>query len=285
MLNTNGLRIANDEEFVRQLSEFRGRFEIYLQFDGFKEETYSYLRGNKELLKTKLKAIENLKKYKIPITLVCTLENGINDDEIGKIFEFAVNTSGIRGINFQPITYFGRVNEKNDHRLTLSGVISRLIEQTKGVIIKDDIVPLPCDVNRVAVSYFYRDKNGFVPLTRYLKVKSYLPLIDNTFAFDAEKIIKENNISIKGCCSLSFLGDLKRIIPKDYTKMNSEEKRGWWDNHSFRISIVSFIDKYNFDIKSMKKECVHFITPDLKRIPFSAYNLFYRERYLNLINK
>jgi len=279
MLNTNGLKIANDEEFVRELSQFRGRFEIYLQFDGFKPETYDYLRGNKDLLKIKLKAIENLRKYKIPITLVCTIENGINDDEIGKIFDFAVNTLGIRGINFQPVTYFGRTRAKNENRLTLSGVIKRLIEQTKGAIKKNDLVPLPCDVNRIAVSYFYRDKSGFVPLTRYFKVKSYLPLIDNTFAFDAEKIIKDHkkDFLIKSCCSLSFLSSLKMIIPKNYNSMGDEERRAWWDEHSFRVSVVSFIDKFNFDVKSMKKECVHFITPDLKRIPFSSYNIFYRK--------
>jgi uncharacterized radical SAM superfamily Fe-S cluster-containing enzyme len=45
MLNTNGLRIARDENFAKELSKFRDRFEIYLQFDGFKESTYKHLRG------------------------------------------------------------------------------------------------------------------------------------------------------------------------------------------------------------------------------------------------
>ena len=99
LLNTNGTKIAEDENFVKELSKFRGRFAIYLQFDGFKENTYKYLRGNKDLLRIKLKAIENLRKYKIPITLVCTLEKGINDDEIGKLLKFGINNPGIRGIN------------------------------------------------------------------------------------------------------------------------------------------------------------------------------------------
>jgi len=282
MLNTNGLRIAADEEFVKKLSEFRGRFEIYLQFDGFKESTYKHLRGRGDLLKTKLKAIENLKKYKIPVTLVATIEKGINEDELGKMFEFAINTPGIRGINFQPVTFFGRNNSvETQNRITLSGVIDRLEIQTSGALKKVDIVPLPCDVERVAVCYFYRDRKGFIPLTRHFDVKSYLPLIDNTFGFDAEKILKENkrkNPILSCCVNTSFLGGLARIIPRNYDSMAEEEKVEWWDNYSFRISVVSFLDKYNFDIKSMKKECVHFITPELKRIPFSSYNMFHRKK-------
>lgn len=280
MLNTNGLRIAKDEEFVKKLSEFRGRFEIYLQFDGFKDTTYQFLRGNKNLLKTKLKSIENLIKYKIPITLVATIQKGINDDEIGKIFEFAVNTRGIRGINFQPVAFFGRTkNVDTGDRITLSGIINRLEKQTKGSIMRKDIVPLPCNIHRVGVSYFYRDEKGFFPLTRKLDVKNYLPIIDNTFAFDADKILEDKS-NLIGCCSCfsKFFSDFGKLIPKDYKKLNDEDKRTWWDEHSFRLSIVSFIDKYNLDMASMKKECVHFITPDLKRIPFSSYNMFHRKK-------
>ncbi|MBU0471647.1 MAG: radical SAM protein, partial [Nanoarchaeota archaeon] len=73
MLNTNGLRAGEDEDFVKKLSKFKGRFEIYLQFDGLSQQSYTKLRG-KDLAKIKLKAINNLTKYKIPITLVSTIK-------------------------------------------------------------------------------------------------------------------------------------------------------------------------------------------------------------------
>ncbi len=278
MLNTNGLRIAKDENFVKELSKFRGRFEIYLQFDGFKESTYKTLRG-KNWFPEKMKTIENLRKYKIPIMLVSTIEAGVNDDEIGKIFEFGMNTRGIRGVNFQPVAFFGRTrNAKTKNRTTLSGIIERLEEQTKGTVKKTDIVPLPCNTHRVAVSYFYKDKDGFFPLTRKIDVRSYLPLIDNTFAFDADKILEDKS-NLIGCCNCfaKFFSSFEKLIPSNYRKMSTDEKMDWWDEHSFKISVVSFIDKYNFDMASMKKECVHFITPDFKRIPFSSYNMFYRK--------
>jgi uncharacterized radical SAM superfamily Fe-S cluster-containing enzyme len=281
MLNSNGLRIANDEEFVKQLSQFRDRFEIYLQFDGFSEKTYKFLRGDENLLKIKLKAIENLQKYKIPITLVVTVKKGLNDKEIGKIIKFGMKTPFIRGINFQSICYFGR-NPDNDfkNRITLSGIVKEI--ESQAGLKKGDIVPLPCDVHSVAVSYFYKKNGKFYPLTRDFNVKSYLPIIDNTFAFDADKIIRDKKelITQPGIicdCMKSFLKNTNSLIPDFYSKLTEEQKTEWWDNNTFRISVVSFMDAYNFYTSSIKKECVHIITPDLKRIPFSVYNMLYRK--------
>jgi uncharacterized radical SAM superfamily Fe-S cluster-containing enzyme len=45
----------------------------------------------------------------------------------------------------------------------------------------------------------------------------------------------------------------------------------------FRIVIVQFLDKYNFCVATVKRSCIHFVTPQQKIIPFDTYNLFYRE--------
>jgi hypothetical protein len=46
----------------------------------------------------------------------------------------------------------------------------------------------------------------------------------------------------------------------------------------FRILIVQFIDAQSFDLRSIKKTCVHIAHPDGKRlIPFDTYNMFYRD--------
>ncbi len=282
MLNTNGIKIAEDEEFVKELSKFKGKFEIYLQFDGFDSKTYSHLRG-RDLLKLKYKAIENLIKYEIPITLVATIEKGINDNQIGKIIDYGIKTKYIRGINFQAITYFGRLkNIDTSNRITLSGIIKRIEEQASDLFQKGDIIPLPCNVERVAVTYMAKSENGkFIPITRNVKIKNYLPLIDNTFAFDADKILKNKAKEIfnpqSSCNCMNFIKDIKNIIPLNFTFKSKEEKIKYVNENTFRISITSFIDVYNFDLKSMQKECVHIITPDLKKIPFSSYNMFYRK--------
>ena len=64
MLNTNGIRIAEDPDFVKELSKFKGRFEIYLQFDSFDDDIYTKIRG-RSLKKIKEQAVNNLKEYNI----------------------------------------------------------------------------------------------------------------------------------------------------------------------------------------------------------------------------
>ncbi|MCP4155990.1 MAG: radical SAM protein [bacterium] len=96
MLNTNGSRMAEDIDFVKELTRFESGFEVYLQFDGFKKETHMQLRGN-DLRQMKLEAIANLTKYGVPVTLVPTIIKGINDDEIGGIVDFGLKTACISG--------------------------------------------------------------------------------------------------------------------------------------------------------------------------------------------
>lgn len=282
MLNTNGLRIANDENFVKELGQFVGGFEIYLQFDGFDDGAYKHLRG-RELNKIKQKAINNLVKYKIPITLVSTIQRGVNDAEIGKIVEFAINTKYIRGVNFQPVAFFGRLNNiDSKNRITITGVMNEIEKQTNSMIKKQDFIPLPCNVDRVAITYLYKTDEGFIPLTRNLNVKDYLPVIRNTFQFNPESFLKDLTkkafSSTSTCCDyLSLINKFRKFIPKKYFLKSKEEKIEYISENTFRISITSFVDAYNFDMKSMKKECVHIITPDLKKIPFSSYNILYRK--------
>lgn len=280
MLNTNGIRIAEDLEFVKELSRFDEGFEIYLQFDGFDPSTYKRIRGI-DMTGIKKRAIDNLTGYKIPITLVATVEKGINDHELGKIFEFGLHTPFVRGVNFQPLAFFGRLNKPDiNNRITMTGIIKKLEEQTNGILTKKDFIPLPCHPERVAFTFLYRKGGGFVPITRHLNAKKYLPLIKNTFSFKPEDFTEkiEKNF-ILSCNCFDLLKKLRPLIPVNYTLKSKVDKTKHINENTFRVSIVSFVDAYNFDMKSMKKECVHIITPDLKRIPFSSFNLIHRNRY------
>ncbi len=281
-LNTNGLRLAEDESFAAELGRFQGGFEIYLQFDGFEKETHERLRG-RDLSEIKRKALANLAKYKVPVTLVVTVAKGVNDGELGRVVEFGINAGNIRGINFQPVALWGRLgNVDRKERVTVTGIIARLEQQTKGMLKKSDFVPLPCDVDRVALTYLYRSGGGFTPLTRDLDIKACLPAINNTFNFDPEDFMKDLAKKAPGaaacCCGADLLKNFKKIIPGEYLLKSEQKKVEYVNENTFRISVTSFIDAHNFDMKSMKKECVHMITPDLKKIPFSAYNMLYRNK-------
>jgi 7,8-dihydro-6-hydroxymethylpterin dimethyltransferase len=166
----------------------------------------------------------------------------------------------------------------------MTGILKALEIQTKGMVRLADFIPLPCDVERVALSYMFKQKGQFTPLIRDVDIKQFLPAIRNTFQFAPDNVMKEiaETFDKKGCCCQLaglFKNLRKTILPAGYLTMSPEQKAEFINNNTFRISATSFVDKYNFDAKSMQKECVHIITPDLKKIPFSAYNMIHRGKY------
>jgi len=284
LLNTNGLRLAKDEKLAEELGRFKGGFEIYLQFDGLSEKSAMAIRG-RDVIGDRKKAIANLSKYRVPITLVATVVRGVNDSEVGEVFNYAIGEEWIRGINYQPVAFFGRLPEGAEikNRVTMTGILKALEAQTKGMVKMADFIPLPCDVERVAISYLFKQKGEFVPLIRDIDIKQFLPAIRNTFQFAPDNVMKEiaETLDKKGsCCQIMdmFKSLQKTILPPNYLLMSQDQKAEFINNNTFRISATSFVDKYNFDAKSMQKECVHIITPDFKKIPFSAYNMIHRHR-------
>lgn len=274
MLNTNGLRIAEDEVFAEALGQFKGGFEVYLQFDGTGKEAHMAHR-QKDVLDLKLKAIERLVHYQIPVTLVVALSKE-NRMEIGKVIQFAIKTPYIRGINFQPVVHYGDGDVDREQRLTLSDVLNEIEKQTSQLLKKDDFIPLPCNVERIAVTYMLKGEKGFIPVLRHTRVEDYVSLIDNTLNFDMEELLKNKRQGFLGCSCFDDVKLLKKLIPANYLLKSKDEKLKFVDENTFRITVTSFVDAINFDMKSVQKECVHVITKDLKRVPFSMYNLFHR---------
>ncbi len=133
MAATNGIRFAQSEEFTREAYE-AGLHGAYLQFDGVTNEKNEH-RGVGNLLDVKLRAIENMAKVGMKTTLVTTIVNGINNDGIGPIVEFAAkNIDKVQTIAFQPVSFTGRDEEIDDEtrasqRYTLSQMTQELQQQ------------------------------------------------------------------------------------------------------------------------------------------------------------
>lgn len=115
MLNTNGVRIANDPEFVASLAELKPGFEVYLQFDSLQKQALETLRGV-DLRTVRQRALENLEKHNISTSLVVVVKKGLNDTEVGAIIRHALEFKCVRGITFQPIQDAGRNSETADKK-------------------------------------------------------------------------------------------------------------------------------------------------------------------------
>jgi len=106
-LNTNGLAIADDRNFLRALKG-AGLTNVYLQFDGVTPEATRKLRGA-DLLGRKLRAIENCRTEGVPVILAPTIVEGINDNQLGALIAFAMNNLDvISGLAVQPAFQSGR---------------------------------------------------------------------------------------------------------------------------------------------------------------------------------
>lgn len=281
LLNTNGLRMAEDKVFVKSLAPYLGKLEVYLQYDGVKGSTHKYFRG-KDLRTVKQKAIVNLREIKIPVTLVAIGKSGVNEKELGKLVDFGIATHGVRGVTIQPLAHFGRnPKKKRSSTLTISETIRHITANSKEVMDPSGFIPLPCNVESVGINFLFRESGVFVPLVQKFDIKKSLNFIDNTFDFNAKTFkakLKANVASGKLCQCLSFAQHFKEIFPESFWKLDTEKQRDYIDKNLFRVTIARFIDRYTFDTSAARKECVHTLLSDGRRIPFSIHNMF-RDHY------
>jgi uncharacterized radical SAM superfamily Fe-S cluster-containing enzyme len=112
---TNGIEFAKSAEFARQAAEAGLRY-AYLQFDGIGNEANSHrLVGN--LFDVKMRAIENLHSAGVEIIPVTTIVNGINNEQVGHIIQFALdNPKRIPFLAFQPVSFTGRDEDVTPER-------------------------------------------------------------------------------------------------------------------------------------------------------------------------
>jgi uncharacterized radical SAM superfamily Fe-S cluster-containing enzyme len=204
MVNTNGIRLARDPALLEALAPMRERLEIYLQFDGFDESVQTRLRGE-PLLQTKLRALEALAAHGIRATLVCTVQSGVNLDQVGAIVRFGLERPWIRGVSFQPAAYAGRHPAPGDlqRRATIPDVIRAIEAQTAGLVREDDFMPLPCaHPNCHAVCYVFRGAGIPRPVSRLIDVRGNADLLPDTLVYtppQARQVVSRI-LERSGCC-------------------------------------------------------------------------------------
>lgn len=275
MLNTNGIRIANDFKFAKKLAAYTPDFEIYLQFDSFKPGALEQLRGQ-DLTSTRKKALEYLNELNLSTTLVVTLQKGINDDEIGKIIEFALEQKCVRGVTFQPTQIAGRIEnfDPAKDRLTLTEVRQSILDQTN-IFTAKDLLPVPCNPDALVMGYALKLTGQVFPLTRYIDPTHLLDNSRNTIVYEQDMVLREQMINIfsTGISVDRVNENMKQLL----CCLPHIEAPGLSYDNLFRIIIMRFIDAYDFDVRAIKKSCVHIVHKDGRIIPFETMNLFYRD--------
>ena len=164
-LNTNGLRLAREPDYAARLAE-AGLDIVFLQFDGTDDAIYETLRGA-PLLRQKTEAIRVCDALRLGVTLVPTVVPGVNDHALGEIVRFAADhVPAVRGVHFQPVSYFGRAEAAPEERYTLDRLMADLTAQAG--IAADAFLPSRCDHPLCGFhAAFLLEENGLRPLARF----------------------------------------------------------------------------------------------------------------------
>jgi hypothetical protein len=308
---TNGIKFADDPSFAEKSRE-AGLHTLYLQFDGLDPALYEKIRGRKDLLDVKMKAIENVRKAGLKIVYVPTIVGGLNDDQVPKIVQFALDTIDVcSGISFQPVSITGRIDEaaREKMRFTLSDLANRVNEL--GYTTKDDWFPLSCTTpiteliqalrneDNVMVSchplcgigtYFFVDQNKKpTPVTRFLNIKGLFDDIQK----QAEKL--KNKTTFKTLYSNLSKFSLFSSANKHFDQSKAPEgltltklgqtieglldkkagrgaNDGTYTYKTLMVAGMHFMDSYNYEVERVKRCVIIYSAPDGRLYPFCAYN-------------
>lgn len=274
MLNTNGRRLAGDARLREFLAARRDRVEVYLQFDGLTDAPYLALRGE-PLVAEKRRVFQHLTEAKIFTTLVMTVQNGVNDDQVRDVFELGLATPYCAGIAFQPVFGSGRTGGFDpQRRLTPTGVLNRLGRP-------GDFIPLPCSHRDCCdIGYFLRDGRGewrsLVSLVGRDQLKEWIHLAANTISFEdiresvksmvADGTLQRIFSEQQRVSSLQLAADLFRMcncVPGVRDLLDT-----WWpgksrrsieslETNTFRVTVKMFMDAHTFHEARIRQCCVH----------------------------
>ncbi len=283
MLNTNGLRIAQEPGFVEQLRRYNP--SIYLQFDGLRDATHRTLRG-RDLRAIKQQALDRLSQTGMSVILVATVAQGVNEDELGDILRFGLEHPAVLGVSYQPMTFAGRCSESDPlHRVTLTDVLEGLEEQTEGLFRADDFIPVPCPHPECsACTYAFVDHDGtetkVVPIPRIVNVEDYLDVVANWAAPELSNEIQQALEALWSSAAMMGTDDTTDHLTCVACGMDVPLPRDpeVLKRHVFMVQVHGFMDEHTFDLKRLMKCCIHQLLPDGRAVPFCAYNtLGYRE--------
>lgn len=308
MVDTNGIRVAEDIEYLKKLKS-SGMNSFYLQFDGLDDEIYEKIRGRK-LLNTKLRVIENCRRlgYRC-VVLVVTLVKGVNDHQVGGIIEFAIrNSDVISCVNFQPVSFAGRVSdvERKRGRITTSEFVDRVEEQTRGKLKREHFYPVPAmvPISRFIEAYKQKPiiqlsthpccgvgaylivdkKGGSFPINDVINVDRFLNILDR-----GAKELKKKRKILRGINELKIATELLREVIRNIHDKKLRQliirvlREGTLNSainfhqDTLMIGCMHFMDSWNFDVRRVERCVIHYSLPDGRIIPFCSYNNLHRK--------
>jgi uncharacterized radical SAM superfamily Fe-S cluster-containing enzyme len=264
-LNSNGLRLAQEPGYARRLQE-AGLSNVFLQFDGTEGRILHTLRG-RDLLKEKILAIDHCVASGLGVVLVPTVVPGVNSDNLGAILDFALERApGVRGVHFQPISYFGRFPKApaDSDRITLPQIMRAIEAQTGGRMRCEHFAPPGCEHSHCSFhgNFLVEEDGGLRPLTKAGGCGCNKPAPAAEGAQKSKEFLTQQwaaptqNKSAAAAAGNEFDAFIERVR-----------------THTFAVSAMAFQDVWNLDLERARSCCIHVMSGEEKLVPFCLYNL------------
>lgn len=253
LVNTNGVRIATDDAFRERLGALRrakGKFELYVQFDGTQEEGQRELRGA-DLRKIRTDAIDGAGALGVPSTLAMTVTPQTLL-HVGDTLRYGLERRHVRGITLQPVFTSGRVAtvdsrlpiaHADPEPLSVGDVILALVDQAHELVGVEDFTPLPCgDPNCHTIGYLLRTANGPQRLSALVDLAAVQGFLKDRVDYRLEDLAKCG-------CESEPLGAILKSLELS-------------PDAPFRIFVKPFMDAWTFDQDRIDRCCTHVIRED-----------------------
>ncbi|MGD9639185.1 MAG: radical SAM protein [Alphaproteobacteria bacterium] len=270
VINTNGIKLLEDDKLFEVIKKNKERLEIYLQFDGFNETANLKLRGL-DLSEVKTKVIAKLDSEDIRMSFAVTVIED-NLSELKKILDLACKTKNVTGITFQRLTKSGKGTSLSEEKALVQEDLLVAISDS-GYLKYQDIVPLPCShENCTSISFLFVTKDKIYSLADFINYEKHQNIIKDKIGFEASILdyIKEEF----GCaCCSSFMTKALPVVQK-FREFAAGRKAVNHNMKILRILVKNFMDSSTFDTERAKKCCIGVATGDNKIIPFCVNNIF-----------
>lgn len=295
-LNTNGIKLSESVEYCQKIRD-AGVNTVYMSFDGLTEDSNPWVEEQK-------KAVENMRKIDMGTVLVPTVIKDMNLDELGDILNYAKeNIDTVRGVNFQPVSFTGRITniteeDRESGRVDYAKMLKKIEEDLDGEIKKEDWYPVSFvhPISKLVenlkgerqveftanpkcggATYAFVEEGKFIPITRFVDVEGFMEFINELS--EKEGMMKKANIGLSLMKNAPDFIDhdkapeglnMDKLIVDAITKGNYDAL-GEFHKKSLFIGSMWFQDVWNLNIDRLNKCVIHYATPE-GIVPFCAYN-------------